>query len=211
MTFNGLWVIPNNIAVPGALAGSKVIEICGLKGQMKKYPSQGDGGHAELPDGTWTSKEDAYFHAGGAVDELNSITGWVESACLEGFGEFREAIALIQRELFEFGAALWSGPKDLDQFRVAVERMEGDISRWLSGLGPLAHFVLPGGCELACRLHVARTVCRRAERRVVALRRDNVDRVPTEMIRYLNRLSDWFFAAARWSNRRAGAQEGLWP
>lgn len=177
---------------------------------MKDYPSHGDGGEADLPNGRWVSKEDAQFEAMGTLDELNCVIGWARSASAEVLAELVGPLTQIQREVFSLGSVLFH-LREAGEFVDAVGRLEGDIARWSAELGPLKHFILPDGCEPACRLHVARTVCRRAERRVLALRNRDAGAVPGEIVRYMNRLSDWLFIAGRLANARGRVKETLWP
>jgi cob(I)alamin adenosyltransferase len=179
---------------------------------MKIYTKTGDRGDTRLFDGTHTRKDDPRVDAYGDVDELNSFIGaaaaWLTDKVL---------LALlfdIQRDLFSVGAQL-ANPKSAteknDRFRLDERRigvLENAIDQFETELPPLRQFILAGGCPAGALLHVARTVCRRAERRVVALAADvTVDEV---VIRYLNRLSDFLFVFARLVNHRQGQQENPW-
>jgi len=168
------------------------------------YTRAGDGGETSLGDLTRVSKLDPLVRAYGAVDELNSVLGWAQVACGD------ERLTRIQNELFDLGADL-SVPfaKDDGKLRVdqaAIDRLEADCDAANEGLPDLKSFVLPGGSEEAARLHVARAVCRRAEREVLAsaLERPVNPLAPV----YLNRLSDLLFILARSAN--AGGDEPLW-
>ena len=156
------------------------------------YTGGGDTGKTSLGDGSRVSKLDPRIAALGEVDELNSFVGWT------GAGLDR-----IQNELFDLGADL-SVPGG-DRLRIEqpyIDRLEAEIDDANSRLEPLKSFVLPGGTETAARLYVARAVCRRAERAVLAVDRAN----PLAAI-YLNRLSDLLFVLARAAN---GGDEPLW-
>jgi cob(I)alamin adenosyltransferase len=177
----------------------------------KIYTRGGDAGQTSLGDGSRVSKLDPRVVAYGAVDELNAQLGHV--LALEP-GElpdaFREPLAQVQNDLFDLGADL-SVPFAGDDGRLRVEqehidRLEGLCDRFNEDLPELKSFVLPGGTEAAARLHVGRTVCRRAELRVLATAAE----VPVDPLApvYLNRLSDLLFILARAAN--VGGEEPLW-
>jgi cob(I)alamin adenosyltransferase len=178
---------------------------------VKLYTRTGDGGETSLFDGTRVSKADARVDAYGEVDELNAWVGFVRAFGLDA--DLDEALAGIQRDLFALGAQL-ADPADRIAPRVEkavvgdadVDRLERLIDRGEGELPPLRRFILAGGAPPAAALHVGRTVCRRAERRLVALH-PAPDPV---LIRYLNRLSDLLFVLARVVNRRAGSAEAEW-
>jgi cob(I)alamin adenosyltransferase len=168
------------------------------------YTRAGDSGETSLGDLSRTSKLDPLVRAYGVVDELNSFVGWARVA---GGGD---RLARIQNELFDLGADL-SVPYAEDDGKLRVEgdaiaRLEADCDEANEPLEPLKSFVLPGGSELAARLHVARAVCRRAEREVLAAAGERALN-PLAAV-YLNRLSDLLFILARAAN--AGADEPLW-
>jgi cob(I)alamin adenosyltransferase len=179
---------------------------------MKIYTKTGDRGDTRLFDGTKTRKNDPRVDTYGDVDELNSFIGaaaaWLNDSVLVG------QLADIQRDLFSVGAQL-ANPKaasessekfHLDERRIQI--LENAIDQFETELPPLRQFILAGGCPAGALLHVARTVCRRAERRVVALAVNvTVDEI---VIRYLNRLSDFLFVLARLVNHRQGQQENPW-
>lgn len=175
------------------------------------YTRAGDAGETSLGDGSRVAKTDRRIEANGAVDELNATMGLAIAA--ETDGAERAELELIQNELFDLGADV-SVPLDTkrgERLRVdetQVERLEGLCDRANAELEPLKSFVLPGGTELAARLHHARTVCRRAERRVAALAETTP--VNPAALAYLNRLSDLLFILARRANARAGRAEPLW-
>ena len=178
---------------------------------MKIYTKTGDTGETSLFDNTRVSKADARVDAYGEVDELNACLGTARA--LLG-GELNETLETIQRELFAIGSRL-ADPSARVAARVekawlpagAIGRLEETIDRFETELPSLQRFILPGGSPGGAFLHLARTVCRRAERRVVGLGRAAVDR---EVIVYLNRLSDLLFVAARVANHRAGVPEIEW-
>ena len=173
----------------------------------------GDGGNTHLGDGSKVRKTDLRVEAMGAVDELNAILGVVISLCPEG--ELDRIGRQIQNDLFDVGADLCRPPitdeQDGDVLRLDAGKPDS-LERWIdqfnAGLSPLRSFVLPGGTPVAAQLHHARTVCRRAERRVIALR-DEGEGVSTTVITYLNRLSDLLFVLAREKND-AGQADILW-
>jgi cob(I)alamin adenosyltransferase len=179
---------------------------------VKIYTKTGDSGETSLFDNSRVSKADARVDAYGEVDELNACLGAARAAGIDA--DIGAVLASIQRDLFAVGARL-ADPASRIADRVAkaavsdaqVEALEQTIDRLESELAPLRRFILPGGSEAGAMLHLARTVCRRAERRVVALGPPPAD--PTVVI-YLNRLSDLLFVMARAVNRRAGIPETAW-
>lgn len=182
---------------------------------MKLYTRTGDRGETSLFDGTRVSKSDPRVDAYGEIDELNAWLGLVRAllAAESDSSMIADALVSIQRDLFAVGAQL-ADPAERIADRVTkaaiadaeVERLERLIDRLDAELPPLRRFILAGGIEPGAALHVARTICRRAERRIVALS-PAVDAV---LIRYINRLSDLLFAMARAVNHEAGAPEVEW-
>jgi cob(I)alamin adenosyltransferase len=185
---------------------------------VKIYTRTGDAGDTSLFGGDRVSKADPRVDAYGEVDELNAWLGLVRAALdsrTDGaaFSDLAGALAQIQRDLFALGARL-ADPGDKISNRVSkaalhdadVERLEQLIDRLEGALPPLAHFILAGGVEPGAALHLARAVCRRAERRMVSLQPP----IDTLLIRYINRLSDLLFVMARSVNHRAGATEIIW-
>ncbi len=175
----------------------------------KIYTRGGDAGETSLGDGSRISKLDARIAAYGTVDELNSAVGLTLAAdCPDGM---RAVLSRVQNELFDLGADL-SVPMEQDaRLRVTqeqVDALEGDCDRFNAELPELESFVLPGGSEVAARLHVARTTCRRAERE--ALVASGLYAVNPLALVYLNRLSDLLFILARSANAAAGREEPLW-
>jgi len=181
---------------------------------LKIYTRTGDDGDTGLFGGGRVTKDHPRVEAYGDIDELNAILGQARAA--EMMPRIDEVLAPIQRDLFAIGALLATPDlekmkEQLEKARISDERiaqMERSIDDGEAELEPLRAFILPGGTPKAAALHVARTVCRRAERAVVRLQRE-VD-VPQAVIVYLNRLSDLLFVLARVANRRAGAGEVTW-
>ncbi|MFN8571625.1 MAG: cob(I)yrinic acid a,c-diamide adenosyltransferase [Gemmatimonadaceae bacterium] len=181
---------------------------------MKIYTKTGDQGDTGLFGGGRVAKDDPRVEAYGDVDELNASLGLVRS--IEMMPRIDEVIVGIQRDLFSIGALLATPDpvkmrEHLSKARIDDDRiaqLEHAIDDCERELEPLRAFIVPGGTPKSATLHVARTTCRRAERRVVSLRRD-VD-VPDLVVQYLNRLSDLLFMLARVANRRAGAGEVTW-
>lgn len=178
---------------------------------MKIYTRAGDGGKTALQGGLKALKSELRVCAYGEVDELNSFLGWAASQ-LPKDGDFREIGSLlgnIQNRLFEIGSCL-SNPRSKEDPlpEEAATELEKAIDRRWEALPPLRNFVLPGGSQPACALHVARAACRRAERAAVALAQQ--EEVPHSVLVYLNRLSDLLFALARWTNWKLNSPEFLW-
>lgn len=179
---------------------------------MKIYTRTGDDGTTGLLGATRVPKHDARVEAYGSVDELNAALGLTRAA--DPKGPLDAELAAIQRALFRVGAELAAPePEKLNaESRIAddeITELERLIDRLEKELPRLHQFILPGGATPGAQLHVARTVCRRAERRVTALA--GRDRVEPRLVRYLNRLADLLFVMARWCNHRAGAAETTWP
>jgi cob(I)alamin adenosyltransferase len=185
---------------------------------VKIYTRTGDTGETSLFGGTRVSKSDARVDAYGEVDELNAWLGFARAslgARPDGaaFADIGDALVQIQRDLFALGARL-ADPGEKISARVTkaalhdadVDRLEQLIDRLEADLPALAHFILAGGVEAGAGLHLARAVCRRAERRMVTLQ-PAVDLI---LIRYINRLSDLLFVMARAVNHRARAPETQW-
>ena len=175
---------------------------------MKIYTKQGDEGETGLVGGSRINKDDVRIEAYGTVDELCATIGVVRSSQLAA--PIEPILAGIQRDLFSLGAELAS-PESGTQSRIGathVGRLEEWIDRWDSELPALKNFILPGGTPSAGFLHLARVICRRAERRVVRLARDA--EIPPEIIPYLNRLSDLLFVLARLENHQAEVPDLIW-
>jgi cob(I)alamin adenosyltransferase len=173
------------------------------------YTRAGDGGETSLGDGSRVSKLDCRIASFGTVDELNSHIGTVLAG--DAPDTFRAVLARVQNELFDVGADLSVPWGIADRLRVTQERvdaLEADCDRFNAELPELRSFILPGGTETAARLHVARTVCRRAEREVIAAAEEM--EINPLVLPYLNRLSDLLFILARAANAHAGHDEPLW-
>src|SRR5712692_1933464 len=176
---------------------------------MKGYTGTGDRGETSLYGGTRVGKENSRVEAYGAVDELNSQIGVVRA--LVKRGRIDEVLRVVQGDLFVLGGDLASevaSAKVPRVERMRVVGLEKAVDGVYGGLSPLRRFVLPGGGVVGAELHVARSVCRRAERRVVALAR--VENVNPEVVPYLNRLSSLLFVLARLANKMDGAREEEW-
>jgi cob(I)alamin adenosyltransferase len=181
---------------------------------MKIYTKTGDAGTTGLFGGGRVGKDHPRVEAYGDVDELNAVLGLARA--VEVMPRIDEVLVPIQRDLFAIGALLATPDREkmrqhLEKARVDEERvaqLERAIDEADRELEPLRAFVLPGGTPKAAALHVARTVCRRAERRVVRLQAD--EQLPHLVVVYLNRLSDLLFTLARLANRRANAGEVTW-
>ena len=179
---------------------------------MKIYTKTGDTGQTSLFDNTRVSKADPRVDAYGEVDELNACLGVARAAGVDG--DIARVLDSIQKDLFALGARL-ADPSSRIAGRVTkaavttadVERLEQTIDALEAELPALRRFILPGGALAGALLHQARTVCRRAERRVIALGADEVEPI---LIVYLNRLSDLLFVMARTVNHRAGVPEVEW-
>ncbi|HEY0590264.1 MAG TPA: cob(I)yrinic acid a,c-diamide adenosyltransferase [Thermoanaerobaculia bacterium] len=174
---------------------------------MKIYTRGGDTGETSLLGPDRVRKNDARIEAYGTVDELNSLIG-VARASWPG-SPLEPQLAAIQSDLFDVGAFLAASGRGFTTVsRHRIEALEHGIDAMEEELKPLRSFILPGGAPAAAQLHLARTVCRRAERRVVALDRDDDEfRVS---VAYLNRLSDFLFVAARFANHKLGVEDVPW-
>ncbi len=180
---------------------------------MKIYTRTGDAGGTALFGGTRVSKADPRVAAYGDVDELNACLGVVRAQG-DITADVAELVERIQKDLFAIGARL-ADPAEKIAERVTkvavtdadVRRLEEWIDRFESELPPLRRFILPGGSPAGALLHLSRTVCRRAERSIVALGTDHVD---AHLLAYVNRLSDLLFVLARAVNHRAGQPEVEW-
>ena len=173
------------------------------------YTRGGDEGETSLGDGSRVSKLDCRIGAFGTVDELNSAVGVVLAG--DAPDAMRPTLERVQNELFDVGADLsvpWGVTDRLRVDEAMVERLEADCDAFNADLPELRSFELPGGTEASARLHVARTVCRRAEREVL-LGAQEIELNPL-VLRYLNRLSDLLFILARVANTAAGRDEPLW-
>ena len=175
----------------------------------KIYTKTGDGGDTALGDGERVLKDSLRVSAYGNVDELNASIGIIT---LYANTELKRKLKNIQNDLFDIGADLCVpiSEKNKDRLRLTtnqIETLELEIDEMNSILEPLNSFVLPGGCRSATFLHMARTICRRAERSVVSLR--SHEQINENTLVYLNRLSDWLFVASRVENQE-NSSEVLW-
>jgi cob(I)alamin adenosyltransferase len=185
----------------------------------KIYTRTGDKGETRLVGGQKVPKDSARIGAYGTVDELNATLGLVrvamrsadaEQACKD---EVERFLAKVQNDLFDVGSDLATRIEDRwpGQPLVAnddITDLEQRMDRWNEDLEPLNSFVLPGGNEVSARLHLSRTVCRRAEREIIALARE--EQVGELVVPYVNRLSDALFVLSRWVTRAMGSDELLW-
>ena len=179
----------------------------------KIYTKTGDDGETALGNGARVAKHSTRVNAYGTVDEVNATVGL---ARLRATGETDEALSRIQNDLFDLGADLCTPDMERDAdaeyppLRMAesqVDRLEAEIDAMTKVLEPLRSFILPGGSPLAAQMHLCRTVSRRAERLVVELA--TMESVNPSAVKYLNRLSDWFFVAGRMANDE-GKADVLW-
>lgn len=179
----------------------------------KIYTRTGDKGTTSLVGGKRVSKTDPRLEAYGTIDELNSFIGLMLSV-MDGKAESEENIRWIQQKLFNIGGCLATDTASFqlpDSCKILppdVERIEHMIDALTDGLPEQRSFILPGGTQAASYAHVARTVCRRAERLILALPDDA--KAPSELLQYINRLSDYLFVLARRINFFAGVNEKIW-
>lgn len=179
---------------------------------MKIYTKTGDSGDTGLFGGPRVSKDSPRIESYGTVDELNSVLGVVRSLAPEA--GLDALLAQIQNDLFALGAQLATPNPAAHQTAMIGEgqitALEQAIDRLQTQLEPLSQFILPGGTPAAAQLHLARTVCRRAERRLVTLTQYSAEPIAPELVIYLNRLSDLLFVMARAENRAAGRPDIPW-
>jgi len=177
---------------------------------MKIYTKKGDEGNTSLFGGARVPKSSARIKAYGTVDELNSVVGFAVS-----FGVSKQGLKWtkkVQEDLFVLGADLATPPSSKMRINrideAAIEFLEQSIDTMEEDLEPLKNFILPGGSQQGAAFHLARTVCRRAERATVTC--GESEEVSALTIKYLNRLSDFFFVLARYENKQAGKPEETW-
>ena len=190
----------------------------------KVYTRTGDAGHTRLAGGAEISKADLRFEAFGTVDELNAAMGLVRTfakqAAASGpveLARLDEMLHQIQNRLFDVGGELATPPESLHPQQSLVtpsdiKALENWIDELNEDLDPLTEFTLPGGGLVGAHFHQARTICRRAERRVVGLLAQDQDALPAKsaVLIMLNRLSDWLFVAGRWAAKTCDEPEFLW-
>jgi cob(I)alamin adenosyltransferase len=186
----------------------------------KIYTRTGDKGTTRLVGGQEVSKGSLRITSYGTVDELNSVVGLIQvevnrsSALSDAVkGELSQWLYGVQQRLFDAGSDLATYVEDRHPSQPIIHpkhasELETDIDRWNDTLEPLNSFVLPGGGAVSATMHLARTVCRRAERLCVAL--SGKETVNVDVLIYLNRLSDAFFVLSRWVAKEAGVEETLW-
>ena len=185
----------------------------------KVYTRTGDAGETHLVGGRKVAKDHPRVEAYGTVDELNSVLGMVRAELSRSPSPVKSRDALdgqvstIQSELFDLGTILATPPDDrfdgMTMIHPAdIERLEQELDAMNAAVPPLEEFILPGGDPCSAQLHLARTVCRRAERR--ALQLVSEDAAAATALAYLNRLSDWLFVAARWHAQLCGQPESFW-
>lgn len=179
------------------------------------YTRLGDAGQTGLAGGQRVPKDSPRIEAYGTVDELNSFLGLARTtvAAEPAAAPLAGILLRVQHELFNLGSILATLPQDVHprQARITeteIAQLEAEIDSMNQELPALRSFVLPGGSRLNAELHVCRTVCRRAERILTALARQ--EEVPPEAIKYLNRLGDAFFVWSRWASHKIGVPETLW-
>jgi cob(I)alamin adenosyltransferase len=178
---------------------------------MKIYTKTGDAGDTALFGGQRVAKDALRIEAYGTVDELNAFLGLAIRHC--DSPDLKSRLLRVQGELFQVGADL-ATPLDAKTSYIArldaapTQRLEREMDEWDDILPPLTSFILPGGSQPGAELHIARTICRRAERRAVSLAR--AESVNEHVIIYLNRLSDWLFVLARMVNHRQNTAETPW-
>jgi len=179
------------------------------------YTRTGDKGETSLAGGQRVRKESRRIAAYGTVDELNAFVGQARAsaAVAPAVEELEKILLRVQHELFNLGSILATLPEDVHprQARITpteIAQLEVEIDRMNAELPALKSFVLPGGSRLNAELHICRTVCRRAERAVTALAREEA--IPPEAVEYLNRLSDALFVWSRWASARMRVAETLW-
>lgn len=174
---------------------------------MPIYTKTGDRGQTGLFSGIRVSKASLRIEAIGTVDELNSIIGLVISQIPNSKSQITNELIKIQKDLFEIGAALANPRKKINLLK-RVKDFEKKIDKMTKELPPLFNFIIPGGGRAGSSLHLARTVSRRAERRIVGL--SSKEKVQSDVIVYINRLSDLFLTMSRFINHREKKEEIIW-
>ena len=178
---------------------------------MKIYTKTGDAGETGLFAGGRVAKDHPRIEAFGTVDELNAAIGLARTADLPQ--PVQDTLGRVQNELFNLGAELATPKASADVPRVqpaAIETLERAIDSLEGELPPLTQFILPGGTPAAGLLHLARGICRRSERRVVTLAAEPNESISPLVVQYINRLGDYLFVAARYTNKAAGVSDVPW-
>lgn len=183
----------------------------------KVYTKKGDAGSTRMIGGVELSKASQRVESYGTVDELQAVLGMLRAALREqaegDHSGLDELLHAVQNDLFDLGSILSTPPEATDRApgklpEERVARLEETMDEWIRHQEPLESFILSGGGRFSALAHLARTVCRRAEREVVRLR--EAEGAPPEVLKYLNRLSDWLFVLARHLAREFGEEEPLW-
>ena len=176
----------------------------------KIYTRSGDKGETSLANGERVSKCSARIEALGTVDELNSLLGLVISG-LANTQPLHQQLSVIQHQLFDLGGELAVADKSYKVIdKEDTEQLEQQLDLMNRTLPPLKEFILPGGSEVVSRVHLARTVCRRAERTMINLQQNTLEEINADAVTYLNRLSDFLFVAARFIAKEQNEPEVLW-
>ena len=184
-----------------------------MNSKFKIYTKTGDDGTSGLIGGTRVKKSDQRLEAYGTVDELNSWIGLIKTILIEK--EVDNTLELIQNKLFVIGSKLATDYEKITNKQAPlpcngddIEHLESEIDRMQNELAPLTNFILPGGDQFAAYAHLARTVCRRAERRISML--DTKIKDLNSIVVFINRLSDYLFVLARYINFKKGIEETKW-
>lgn len=174
---------------------------------MPIYTKTGDKGQTGLFSGKRVSKASLRIEAIGTVDELNSVLGFTISQLTINNSQLTKELIEIQKDLFEIGAAL-ANPRQKIDLSKRTKKFENLIDKMTKELPPLFNFILPGGGVAGSSLHIARTITRRAERRIVSL--SSKEKVQSDIIVYVNRLSDLFLTMSRFINQKENQKETIW-
>jgi len=176
---------------------------------MKIYTKTGDAGETSLIGGNRVAKSDMIIEVIGKTDELNSYLGIVVSELSEKDVLYKELV-IIQKELFFVGSSVVQSGKEED-LRIgnpSIDRLEDSIDKMSEGLPELKNFIIPGGEAIAAKIFYARSICRNLERKLVAL--NSTSELDPNLLKFMNRLSDWLFVAARSQNLSVGKREPIW-
>lgn len=184
---------------------------------MKLYTKSGDDGTTGLFSGARVSKDHPRIESYGTIDEFNATLGMCSATCKADNALHRRLLDIfgrLQSRMFDIGADLATpeGANNESKIQRIGEEHVQEVEKWIDEIDsantPLTAFVMPGGTELASRLHLARTICRRAERQMIHL--SHTEPVGSSLIMYVNRVSDFLFAAARLANKNSGVEDVLW-